>query len=412
MEKKEELLKIVEAILFASGKWLSLDEISSLSRVRNLDDVKGALLKLKEEYSVRGGAVFLENEDDLWKLHVVPECIPYIRRIVTRTELSKTVLETLAIIASKAPVLQSDVVRIRTNKAYDHLSLLEESGYISRKKHGRTKIINIAEKFFDYFDISRNDVSARFQKVKDLERDVREKELFIKQRQAELQVKSAELKLAEDDRKVQLSKDVELLSREIDDLKKKVSSLPVPDISSEMLGVLEVVDLGKTSEPVAGENSSQNADSSSGASEQSVQHSYSQQPTPDTSEGVVTETSVQDSGNEPPKKISVNKSGENSSDTELSEDSALSNVSVNKTVEPQFEKKAEKVAIVDNIIEEKHLTLAERLEVEALQKARQSESKTGAGIFSKGVPKEAEEIIDKKAKNILGGVEETGENSS
>ncbi|MBI4139593.1 SMC-Scp complex subunit ScpB [Candidatus Woesearchaeota archaeon] len=416
MEKKEELLRIVEAILFASGKWLSLDEISSLSRIRNFDDVRGALLRLKEEYSVRGGAIILENEDDLWKLHVVPECIPYIRRIVTKTELTKTVLETLAIIASKAPLLQSEVVRIRTNKAYDHLSILEDAGYISRKKHGRTKIINIAEKFFDYFDIPRDKISERFQKVKELEGAVRIKESLIMQRQADLDRKSVELKFAEDNRKEQLSKDIEALTREIDVLKKKTSSLPHPDISSEMLGMLEVVNLGQNPKSLVEENSSQNVPSSASVQEQIVQSSYVQQPTAGVAEkSVVEENAVQDFGAGQSKEISVEKS----KDAQL-----ITEPSSNFEPEKNLDEKKDSVLAeppkrdeltgetVGDIPKEKPLTLAERLKQEALQKAKQSESKTGAGIFSKGIPKDAADIIDKKAKKLLSGVEESGDNSS
>ncbi len=72
-------------------------------------------------------------------------------------------IETLAVIAWKAPVLQSEVVRIRTNKAYDHLSELESSGFISRAKHGRTKLVKLTDRFFSYFDVKNaEDVKAKF----------------------------------------------------------------------------------------------------------------------------------------------------------------------------------------------------------------------------------------------------------
>ena len=57
-----------------------------------------------------------------------------VRKIVTETELTRSVMETLAVIAFKYPILQSDLIKLRTNKAYDHLVELEKSGYISRQK--------------------------------------------------------------------------------------------------------------------------------------------------------------------------------------------------------------------------------------------------------------------------------------
>jgi seryl-tRNA synthetase len=62
-------------------------------------------------------------------------------------------METLAVIAWKYPVLQADVVKIRHNKAYDHLRQLEELGFIMRVKFGRTNKLTLTQKFFEYFDL-------------------------------------------------------------------------------------------------------------------------------------------------------------------------------------------------------------------------------------------------------------------
>ncbi|MFC1774850.1 SMC-Scp complex subunit ScpB [Nanoarchaeota archaeon] len=76
----------------------------------------------------------------------------------------------LAVIAYKSPILQSDVIKIRTNKAYDHLKLLEDQSFITREKHGRTKLIKITQKFYDYFEISPEELQKKFEekKVKEL----------------------------------------------------------------------------------------------------------------------------------------------------------------------------------------------------------------------------------------------------
>ena len=76
-----------------------------------------------------------------------------IQNIVTETELDKSLMETLAVIAWKYPILQADVIRLRNNKAYDHLRELEEAGFIAREKKGRTRTIRLTPKFFEYFDL-------------------------------------------------------------------------------------------------------------------------------------------------------------------------------------------------------------------------------------------------------------------
>ena len=69
-----------------------------------------------------------------------------IRKIVSETELPKTILETLAVIAWRAPVLQSEVVNLRHNKAYDHISELGDLGFIRKEPQGRSYMINLTEK--------------------------------------------------------------------------------------------------------------------------------------------------------------------------------------------------------------------------------------------------------------------------
>ena len=122
-----------------------------------------------------------------WKLTVKEQFMPFVRKIVTQTELKKSVMETLAVISYKNPILQSDLIKIRTNKAYDHLDLLEEEGYITRKKAGRTKEITLAQKFFDYFDLPEEALREKFKSVQELESQVEQAEFALKSKKAEIQ---------------------------------------------------------------------------------------------------------------------------------------------------------------------------------------------------------------------------------
>jgi DNA-binding PadR family transcriptional regulator len=100
--------------------------------------------------------------------------------IVTETELSKTIMETLAVIAFKYPIKQSDLIKIRTNKAYDHLKELEGLGYISRQKHGRTNLIKLTDKFFEYFDLPKEKLREVFKDFSSIAKIIEEKESEIK----------------------------------------------------------------------------------------------------------------------------------------------------------------------------------------------------------------------------------------
>lgn len=152
----EDFKNRIEAILFSSGKKMSVDEIAKLCRA-SPDEVKQQLQQLKGDYDSKNSSLLLVEEGDGWKLAVREQYASVVRKIVAETELTKTMIETLAVIAWKAPILQSEVIRIRTNKAYDHLAELESTGFISRAKHGRTKLIKLTDRFFSYFDLKNSD---------------------------------------------------------------------------------------------------------------------------------------------------------------------------------------------------------------------------------------------------------------
>lgn len=148
-----ELKNKVEGILFAVGDKILLEDIRKLIRVRDIELARTALETLKEEYEKRDGPLKIVNEGAFWKITVRDKYLNIIRRIVPKTELPKTVIETLSLIAWKNPAKQSDIVALRTNKAYSHINILTDAGFITRVKKGRSFLLKLTETFFDYFDV-------------------------------------------------------------------------------------------------------------------------------------------------------------------------------------------------------------------------------------------------------------------
>ena len=169
----------VESLLFAVGRRITVEEIVRYLRVRDTQKVLEALEELKADYDAKQGSIVIVKEDGSWKMTVRDDMLPIVRKVVSKTELPKGVMETLAIIAFKAPVLQSDIVKVRTNKAYDHLAMLEDLRYVTREKKGRTKLIKLSTKFFDYFDVPEAALKQRFGNVAALENAIVEKEAEI-----------------------------------------------------------------------------------------------------------------------------------------------------------------------------------------------------------------------------------------
>jgi segregation and condensation protein B len=148
----EDLLNKIEALLFASGKFMT-DENLSLIIGADIKEVKKSLKLLKETYDNSQNSLRLDQENNSWKINVKEKYLDLVRKIVADTELPKGVLETLAVIAYKSPALQSDIVKIRSNKAYEHIAQLEEMGFVIKDKSGRSFKLKVTEKFYEYFDV-------------------------------------------------------------------------------------------------------------------------------------------------------------------------------------------------------------------------------------------------------------------
>jgi segregation and condensation protein B len=150
---EKENLKKIEAILFISGKFLSMQEIVSLSDLTPLI-IKETIEKLKERYEKEESSIEIVEKNNMWKMDVRQEYSDLVTRLATGSaEFSKAEQGTLALVAYKQPIKQSVVIKIRGNKAYDHLTKFESLGLIKRKKEGHTNILTTSEEFYDYFGV-------------------------------------------------------------------------------------------------------------------------------------------------------------------------------------------------------------------------------------------------------------------
>jgi len=155
----------IEAILFAVGKYLDEEAISQLCDI-DKRAVKKLLVELKEDYDARDTALMIVQDGNSWKINVREKFLSLVRKIVSDTELSKSVMETLAVIAWKTPVYQNEVVRIRGNKCYDHIEELVNSGFVTKDKKGRSYILKTTEKFYNYFDIDQKNLQGVMSEAK------------------------------------------------------------------------------------------------------------------------------------------------------------------------------------------------------------------------------------------------------
>lgn len=230
MDKKE-----VEALLFSSGRKMEVEEIAKLCR-SSPELVREQLILLQAEYEEKESPLMLVEEGSSWKLTVRERYLDLVKNIVTETELSKSCMETLAVIAFKYPVVQADVIKIRTNKAYEDIKLLEEAGYVVKEKFGRTFKLKLTEKFFQYFDLPEKDLKEKFSDFKQIEEAIEQKEKDIE----EAKQKNIEKLKQEKDETEKKRKEAEEEIEKLDKL--EVFEEPKIEEDKEKLGDLEVVD--------------------------------------------------------------------------------------------------------------------------------------------------------------------------
>jgi len=155
----------IEAILFAAGKSLELSFIANLCNINDYQ-AKKQLQELEIDYK-NHSVLRIMNQDTSWKMTVREQYLDVVRKIVADTELSKAVLETLSMIAYRNPALQSEVVKARGTNTYDHIAELVRLGFVIKEALGRSYVLKLSEKFYEYFEIDGQKIKEVFQPVKD-----------------------------------------------------------------------------------------------------------------------------------------------------------------------------------------------------------------------------------------------------
>ena len=156
-EKEKENLRKIEAVLFISGRFLNIQEIVTYSDLNPII-IREMLDKLQEKYDNENSAIEIIEKNGLWKMDVKKGYEGVINKLATgSSEFSRSEQETLAIIAYKQPMKQSVLIKIRSNKAYDHIKKFFELGLIRKKRLGHTWELSLSDDFYDYFNVSEGE---------------------------------------------------------------------------------------------------------------------------------------------------------------------------------------------------------------------------------------------------------------
>ena len=156
----------VEAILFTTGRFMGLEEIAKVCEIGSVGYVKDLLEELKKDYEQRDSALTLVQQDDMVKLNIKKDYGYLANKLMADSEMDSPTTKTLAVIAYKQPVLQHEIIKIRGNKAYEHIKILKEQNLITTEKQGRSRLIKLTPQFYNYFDTAAEEVKEQFKNVK------------------------------------------------------------------------------------------------------------------------------------------------------------------------------------------------------------------------------------------------------
>ena len=143
----------LEAILYLKGKPMSLNDLAELVN-ESKAIVEEALLALMAGYAQRDTALDIQEQNGLYSLQLRNGLGELVQSLLP-VELSLGTLRTLATIALKKRILQSELVDLRGSGAYDHIKELVSQNFIDRRRQadGRSYWITLSEKFHRTFSV-------------------------------------------------------------------------------------------------------------------------------------------------------------------------------------------------------------------------------------------------------------------
>ena len=143
----------IEAVLYLKGRPIGLKELAELARDEP-EQVLAALATLTASYAQRDSALEVVEQSGRYCLQLRPALADLVKNMLP-VNLSTATLRTLATIALKKRILQSELVDLRGSGAYDHIKELLAQDFIERRRQseGRSYWLTLSEKFHRTFSV-------------------------------------------------------------------------------------------------------------------------------------------------------------------------------------------------------------------------------------------------------------------
>lgn len=145
----------LEAILYIKAQPLSLEDLAETAGIEE-SMVADAIIELMADYAHRDSALEVVETPEGYSLQLRESCQEMVTHLIP-ADLNTGALRTLAAIALKSPILQTDLIELRGSSAYQHVQDLVAQGFVRkrRQQEGRSFWLEVSDKFYQYFEIDQ-----------------------------------------------------------------------------------------------------------------------------------------------------------------------------------------------------------------------------------------------------------------
>lgn len=169
-----EIKNIIEAILFAVGRSISVDEIVAALDV-SASEVESAIDKLQDKYKESTGISLIKVANGV-QLVTNKTYYNYVSKFVENNKkenLSASALEVLSIIAYNSKITKSEIESIRGTNSDSQVARLIEYGLVEEvgrlKVPGRPAIFSVTNEFLRNMGINSLEELPDYEKMKNLD---------------------------------------------------------------------------------------------------------------------------------------------------------------------------------------------------------------------------------------------------
>ncbi len=152
-DSKTTSKKMIEAVLFLSGKAVGTEEISKITGIVSLGQISKTLKDIESEYRERDTPIIINEIAGKFIMELREPYASRLSGLANQPEISKGALRILAYISKNEPIMQNRIVKAFGDSAYQYIRELSEKEFVTAEKDGRTKRVSTTKKFSEYFNL-------------------------------------------------------------------------------------------------------------------------------------------------------------------------------------------------------------------------------------------------------------------